>query len=120
MSRIFLVEDHDVVRRTLKELLESEADFVVCGEASNGVQALEMLEAANPDLVVIDVSLPKMDGLTLLTIIKQRWPYMKCVILSGHATSAYAEQALQAGALNYIFKDDVYNVIPAVQEALKA
>lgn len=119
MGTILLIEDHDRVRQALKELLQKEEDITVCGEAADATQALELLETLEPDLILIDVSLPRMDGLTLLRKIKERWPNQKCAMLSGHDPSVYAEQAKRAGALDYIFKDDIYNLIPNIQRMLK-
>lgn len=118
MAQLFLVEDHDVMRKTLTTLLERESDFTVCGEAASGQEALDRLAHIQADLVLIDISMPRMDGLELLEKIKAQWPDLPCVILSGHAEKVYGDHARAAGAVDYIDKRHVREIVPAVRRAL--
>ena len=118
MVKLFLVEDHKVMRKSLIALLEKENDFVVMGEAESGEEAMSMLEDVTPDILLIDISMPKMDGLTLLKKVRNRWPDIPCLILSGHAESVYGEQARAAGALGYIDKRRVREIVPTIRSVL--
>lgn len=118
MINVFLVEDHAVVRKTLTTFLEREPDMKVCGEAASGPEALERLKDLKPDLVLLDVSLPGIDGISLLEEIRSRWPGLPCIILSGHAESVYRQQAEAAGALSYIDKKAVKELVPTIRKAL--
>lgn len=118
MTRLFLVEDHDIMRKNLKALLEREEDFTVCGEAGSGEEALAQLPGAEPDLILIDISMPGMDGLELLQHVHDRWPHLSCLILSGHAESVYGEQARAAGALAYLDKRRVTEIVPSIRQVL--
>ena len=118
MVQLFLVEDHDAMRQTLAHMLDYEDDFTICGQAASGEEALSLLPEAGADLVLIDVSMPGMDGLTLLEHVRARWPALPCLILSGHAESVYGELARAAGALAYIDKRKVREIVPSIRQAL--
>lgn len=118
MINLFIVEDHQVVRKTLITFLEREPDFTVSGEASSGNEALELLPDANADILLVDISMPGMDGITLIREVKKRWPNLPCLVLSGHAESVYGEQVLAAGALGYVDKREVKSIVPAIRRAL--
>lgn len=120
MSNLFLVDDHATMRRALRTLLQREPDFLIMDEAVSAEQALEKLEAAAsiPDLILIDVSLPGMSGLDLLVEIKRRWPALPCVILSGYDEAIYKEKALGEGAMAYINKHSVLDIVPTIRRAL--
>lgn len=118
MTKLFILEDHIVFRKVLITLLEREADFVVCGEAGSGEEALDQLADTQPDLLVVDISMPGMDGFTLLGEVKQRWPELACVILSGHVESVYKEQAQTVNALAYIDKAKTHEIVPKIRQVL--
>lgn len=120
MSNLFLVDDHATMRRALRSLLQREPDFSIMDEAVSGEQALKKLEVARsaPDLILIDVSLPGMSGLDLLVEIQNRWPEMPCVILSGYDEAVYEEKALRVGAMAYINKDAVLDIVPTIRRVL--
>lgn len=115
MTNLFLVEDHDTVRQTLAALLNSEDDFVVCGQAASGEEALALLPDAGADMVLIDISMPGMDGLELLRKVREMWPDLPCLILSGHAESVYGDEARAAGAVAYIDKRRVREIVPVIR-----
>ncbi len=119
-ARIFLVDDHDVVRKGLKHLLEAQPDFAVCGEAEDGHQALKALSAAKAQLVIADLSLDGgMSGLDLVKNIKERLPQLPVLVMSMHDESVYAERAFRAGARGYLMKSEsAEKVTAAVRQIL--
>lgn len=118
MTNLFIVEDHQVVRKTLITFLKREPDFIISGEAGSGKEALALLPTVDVDLLLVDISMPGMDGITLLQEVKKQWPHLPCLILSGHAESVYGNQARAAGALGYVDKRDVKEIVPAIRRAL--
>ena len=103
-KRILLVDNHPVVRLGLAQLINHEADLVVCGEATQALEALPLLVSLAPDLLIVDVSLNGPDGLDLVKTIRTTRPLLPVLILSMHDDLIYAERALRAGANGYIMK----------------
>jgi len=104
--RVFLVDDHPVVRLGLRQLFNREPDLTVCGEAGEAQSALGAITDAKPDILVLDISLNGPDGLDLLKEVRERLPDLPVLILSMHEESIYAERALRAGASGYIMKHE--------------
>jgi two-component system, NarL family, response regulator DegU len=102
---IVLADDHILVRKGIKAMLESEADINVIGEAGNGSEALESARILKPDILVLDIRMPEMTGLEAAAKLKSVSPDTKAVILSMHDSEEYVMQALDAGAFGYILKD---------------
>ena len=119
MTRLFIVEDHPVMRQSLRAFLRRQADIDFCGEAATAEAALGQLEEARPDLVLIDVSLPGMSGLDLLELIRQRHPDLLCVMLSGHGERSHVDHALMAGARGYILKGDTDELAGALRKVIQ-
>ncbi len=105
-KRIFLVEDHPITRRGLVELINHEPDLMVCGEADGASRALEEIKTLKPDLALVDITLPRRSGLTLLKDIRLWTPSVYVLVLSMHDESLYAERVLRAGGHGYIMKDE--------------
>ena len=105
-SRVFIVDDHPIVRYGVTRILNNEPDFVVCGDADGAHKAMEHIEKLHPDIVVLDISLRDMDGLQLTRIIRTRHPNLPIVILSMHDERMYANKALRAGASGYVMKEE--------------
>lgn len=106
--RILIVDDEILVRIGLKTIIPRDNDeFQVIGEAANGIEALKMLELQPCDIVLTDIRMPEMDGLELLKQIRERWPAMKCLILSNHHDFNYVQQALRLGAIEYVTKLEI-------------
>jgi DNA-binding NarL/FixJ family response regulator len=122
-ARIYIVEDHDRMRRMVVSFLSGKAGFECVGEAATAEEALEELaqfeDETAVDLVLIDMSLPKMNGAELVSEIQQRWPALPCVVLSGHGEDAYVNRALEAGAQGYILKGDPYELKGAIEQVLR-
>ncbi|MCB0065272.1 MAG: response regulator transcription factor [Caldilineaceae bacterium] len=118
MTKLFIVEDHAFFRKMLITLLDRESDFTICGEAGSGEEALKLLTTVAPDLLLVDISMPGMDGFTLLEKVKSRWPQLPCVILSGHVASVYGGQAQAVNALAYIDKARTREIVPRIRQVL--
>lgn len=103
--KVLLVEDHDIVRQGIRALLEGENDIEVCGEANNGEEALRLVKKTNPDLVLMDMNMPIMNGVEATKKIKAEFPRTKILILSMHDHENYLIEMLDAGADGYILKN---------------
>lgn len=111
MTRIVVVDDHPLMRKGLVMSLEAETDLTVCGQASNAEDAMGVVEAQNPDLLIADISLPGMSGLELIKQIHAIRPQLKTLIVSRHDESLYAERAIRAGAKGYVMKLEAPDVM---------
>src|SRR5690348_17052503 len=116
--RILLADDHTVVRRGLRLLLERQPEFGVVAEASDGKQAVEAAEQSKPDVVVLDIAMPHLNGIEAAQRILSVSPNTSIVVLSMHADEGYVLRALKAGAKGYLLKDsaegDLIEAIRAV------
>jgi DNA-binding NarL/FixJ family response regulator len=116
--RILLADDHNVMRRGLRLLLESQPGFNVVGEAADGHQAVEQAQALRPDVVVLDIAMPHLNGAEAAHRINELLPNTAIVILSMHSDESYVLRALKAGAKGYLVKDsaesDLIGAIKAV------
>ena len=118
--KVLIVDDHAMVRAGLKQLLQTEADISIVGEAGNGIEGLELCKTLQPDVAVIDIAMPKMGGLETIHLLKQSLPELKIVILSMYSKESFAHEALRAGANAYILKgapcEDLLKAIHAAHE----
>jgi len=116
--RILLADDHTVMRRGLRALLERQNGFEVVAEAADGREAVELASAVNPDVAVIDIGMPNINGIEAARRITEKRPETAVVILSMHADESYVLKALKSGARGYLLKDspedDLINAIRAV------
>ncbi len=118
-AKILLVDDHVVVRQGLKALFADEPDIEVVGEADNGREALDRLAELKVDVVLMDISMPGLNGIEATRQIQQRYPHIKVVVLSMHANEEYVFQVLQAGASGYVLKQsDSLEVATAIRAAM--
>jgi DNA-binding NarL/FixJ family response regulator len=102
--RVMVVDDHAIVRQGLKLLIDSQADMTVIAEAADGQAALDFAEVITPDIVVIDISMPGMNGLVATRTLRERHPRMLIVALTRHEDGMYLEELLRAGASAYVLK----------------
>jgi DNA-binding NarL/FixJ family response regulator len=105
MIRILLADDHAVMRHGLKLLLEQQEDFRVVGEAGDGREALQLAECLEPDVAVLDITMPHLNGVEAARQIRAKLPGTAVVILSMHADETYVLRALKAGARGYLLKE---------------
>ncbi|MBN1147375.1 MAG: response regulator transcription factor [Anaerolineales bacterium] len=116
--RLLLVDDHEVIRTGLRMLLESQSDIKIVGEAKSGAQALEMASALQPDVIVMDITLPDISGIEATRRIKQQHPQIAVVALTIHEDEQYFFEMLQAGASGYVPKRAASeDLITAIQAA---
>jgi len=115
---VFLVDDHAVVRDGLRLLLEEQGDIKVIGDAANGREAVQQVEQLRPDVVVMDIAMPELNGIEATRQIREGCPSAQVVVLSMHYTSEHIFRALQAGARGYLLKEsagiEVVNAVRAV------
>jgi len=116
-KRIVIVDDHPLFRKGLEELINSENSFAVCGEAGNAAEAMEVIRKLNPDLAIVDLSLPGSNGIELIKNIRAEFSKLPILVLSMHDESLYALRAMRAGAEGYVMKHEAMaNVIQAIRE----
>ena len=118
MTRILLADDHDIIRRGLKELLETHAGWQVVGEASSGRQAVELASKLHPDKAVLDLTMPELNGLEATRQIKKMLPKTEVLIFTMHENENLIRDVLTAGALGYVLKSDAARHLVNAIEAL--
>ncbi len=117
--KIFLVEDHPIFRKGLAEILNSQKNMLVCGEAEDAIQALDGIKETKPDFIIVDVSLKDSSGIELIKDIRLRHPNVLILTLSMHDETIYAERALRSGAKGYLMKQEApETVVKAVYHIL--
>lgn len=117
--RILIADDHDVVRKGMRALLESHAGWEVCGEAQTGREAVEKARELRPDLVVIDVSMPELNGIDAARQIKKTCPQAEVVVITQHDADQVVREVLESGARGYVLKSDSAKELVAAVEALQ-
>jgi two-component system, NarL family, response regulator NreC len=118
MLNIVLADDHQVVRQGLRAILEAERDLRVVGEAANGLEAVDLVERLKPDVLVVDVMMPRLNGLEVARETGQRSPQTRVIVLSMYANEAYVLEALKNGAVGYVLKDSCADdLVQAVRQS---
>ena len=108
--KIVLAEDHTILREGLKALLSSDPQFEIIGEAADGREAVRCVEKLGPNLILMDLSMPRMNGMEAIREIKKRYPDTRIIALTVHKTDEYLHTSLQAGADGYVLKDATHDV----------
>ena len=103
--RILVADDHSVVRKGIRLLLEDEADMQIVGEAADGDEALELLSDTKADVLLLDITMPRMSGIEALKVVSQQYPSVRTVMFSMHNNPDYILKAVQNGAAGYLLKD---------------
>lgn len=117
MIRLFLVDDHPIVREGLKQILAETPEFNLVGEANNGLEVIERAKSEKWDVLLLDLSLPGKHGMDVLKELRNSSPNLKVLVLSVHPESEYAVRALKAGASGYLSKDFIPEMLPqAIQK----
>jgi DNA-binding NarL/FixJ family response regulator len=116
-KRIVIVDDHPLFRKGLEQLINSNNGIAVCGEAGNAAQAMPVIRQLEPNLVIVDLSLPGANGIELIKNIRAEFPNLLILVLSMHDESLYALRSLRAGAQGYVMKQEALeNVITAINQ----
>jgi DNA-binding NarL/FixJ family response regulator len=119
-TRIVIADDHSIFRKGLKAIIEAEKDLLVIAEAANGEEALKEIEELSPDVAILDVDMPKMDGFQLVKELKRKRIAIECIFLTIHGEADIFNEALKLGVNGYVLKDssstDIVNAIHALQQ----
>lgn len=119
MTTIVLVDDHQIVRQGLKVLLAAESDFEVLGEAADGLQAVDIVRQLQPDILIVDLNLPGLNGIDVVKSVNADCPDTKAIVLSMHSSEDYVLPAFASGASGYVLKDACLDdLVQAIRQAL--
>lgn len=116
MYNIFVIEDQLVIRSAYQKIIDREPDLVICGEAASGEEALDLLEYLEPDIILLDLSMPGLSGTVLLRMLRGLYPTLPILVISGQDERIYQGLTLEAGANGYI---DKLNVVPSLVETIR-
>jgi DNA-binding NarL/FixJ family response regulator len=111
--KILIVDDHEIFRRGLRALLEPSSEWQICGEAVDGIDAVEKCTSLHPDIVILDITMPRLNGLEAARLIKKQNPQIRIVIITQHDSPQVQAAALEAGAQAFVTKSSVGNELVA-------
>ncbi len=118
MTAILLVEDHPIFARALLRVLRERGNIEIVDVAESAEEALAKIPDLNVDLVLVDVSLPRRSGISLVIALQAKYPELPCVMLSGHVSQHYARSSLAAGARGYLVKDHAEEILEGIRRVL--
>ena len=116
-SKVLIVEDHTIVRQSLESMIGLDSDYAVIGGAEDGFEALQKIRESEPDLILLDLNMPKMDGFSVITEAKREFPKTRILVLTIHKSDEYVHEAFRRGADGYCLKDATQSEL---FEAMKA
>lgn len=117
--RVFVVDDHPIIRQGLAQLIQQESDMTYCGEAEDAPEALKAIDTANPDILLVDITLKSTSGIELIKDVRIRYPHLPILVLSMHDEAFFAERVLRAGARGYVMKEEATDkVTQAIRRVL--
>jgi DNA-binding NarL/FixJ family response regulator len=119
MTDLLLVEDHPIYAEALIQVLEKKDDLTIILVVDTAEKALQMMSGLNPDLILVDVSLPKMNGIDFIRKLHKIYPEIPCLLISGHISNRYLQRGLDAGARGYAIKDDAIGIIDGIYQVLR-
>ncbi len=120
MTKVLIADDHAIVRAGLRALIGAEAGLELVGEAAGGYEAIALVEKERPDILVLDLSMPDLDGISVTRNIKPRFPDLRILVLTLHEDEALLKEAIKAGAVGYILKRAAEaELISAIQVILR-
>lgn len=118
-AKILLCDDHQLILDGLKNILEDQSDFTLLGEANNGAQALKLMEVVQPDLVLMDIDMPVMNGLEATQLIRKNFPQVKVMILTMHEEASLVRKIMDIGAQGFLLKNsDQEELVKAIRQVL--
>ena len=122
MRSILLVEDHRIMAETLVRILRTRGKYEVADVAESAEDAIDWLSqqesSAQVDLALVDVVLPRMSGIELVSMIRQKFPNLPCLMISGRSSKQYVKRSMDEGARGYVLKDDLHDVMKGIQNVL--
>jgi DNA-binding NarL/FixJ family response regulator len=119
MTRLLLVEDHPIFAEALLLVLAQRVDLTVVKVVNTAEKALQLIPNLDLDLILVDVSLPQMNGIDLVARLGELYPLLPCLLVSGHMSSLYVKRGLDAGARGYVVKDSAAGVIEGIDHVLR-
>jgi DNA-binding NarL/FixJ family response regulator len=119
MTNLLLVEDHPIFAEALLLVLAKTVDLKVVKVVDTAEKALQLLSNLDLDLLLVDVSLPKMNGIDLVAQLRKLYPHLPCLLISGHMSSSYVKRGLDAGARGYALKDSAVGIIEGIYQILR-
>lgn len=119
MKNLLLVEDHPIFAGVLVRALKQREDLNVVMVVDSAEKALELVPDLNLDLILVDVSLPKMNGIDLVSKLTQLYPHILCLVISGHLSTIYLRRSLEAGARGYAIKDSAKDIIEGIYQVIR-
>jgi len=117
--RILLADDHSLVRRGVRSLLGIHAEWQICGEASDGRETLEKVSELNPDILILDLNMPELNGLEVTRRVRKMWPQVEVLVLTVQDSEQVMRQVLEAGARGYMLKSDAGKELVTAVDALR-
>ena len=119
MKKLLLVEDHSIFAEVLLLVLAQRVDLKVIKVVDTAEKALQLLPTLDLDMLLVDVSLPQMNGIDLVARLSKLYPHMPCLLISGHISSLYVKRGLDAGARGYVMKDSAAGIIEGIYQVLR-